>query len=162
MTELGKTALAATLVRRIWEPQKTFWYSFTSSGGFDDLIWKLAGFLYWNGKPEFWQMLREVQMQGKQPPPVSVLFDYVVQMLAGRGFLLCLDNFHLVNQDPLLNQLAERLRPLTKAKEVSLLLISQSLPTFPSSTVHEPLTGLSYADTCQLLAARKSRWMKGC
>jgi tetratricopeptide (TPR) repeat protein len=154
MTGVGKTALAATLVRRISTPQRTFWYSFGSSEGLDDLIWKLASFLYWNNQPELWQMLREVQVTGKQPPPVSVLFDYVVQMLPGRGYLLCLDNFHFVNQDPLLSQVADRLRPLTKAKEVSLLLISQSLPNLTWTAVPEPLGGLSYEDTCRLLTVR--------
>lgn len=154
MTGIGKSALGATLVRRVSTPQKTFWYSFSASGGLDDLIWKLAGFLYWNGQPELWQMLREVQVTGKQPPPINVLFDYVVQMLPGRGYLLCLDNFHVVNQDPLWSQVAERLRPLTKTRAVSLLLISQSMPTFPGLVAQEPLKGLSYEDTSRLLAAR--------
>ncbi len=154
MTGIGKTALAATLVRRISPTKKVFWYSFGSSDGLDDLIWKLAGFLYWNDQPELWQMLRAVQMTGNPPPPVSVLFDYVVQMLPGRGYLLCLDNFHVVNQDPLLKQVAERLRPLTKAREVSLLFISQSLPSLISTVVPEPLAGLSYEDTRKLLTAR--------
>ena len=154
MTGVGKTALAATLVRRIGQPQKTFWYSFGSSGGLDDLIWKLAGFMYWNDQPELWQMLREVQLTGGQPPPAGVLFDYVMQMLPGRGYLLCLDNFHVVNQDPLLQQVGERLRAMTKAHEIALLVVSQSVPGFLGTVAPEPLTGLGYADTRQLLAAR--------
>ncbi|MFN2201982.1 MAG: phosphotransferase [Caldilineaceae bacterium] len=154
MTGVGKTALAAALVRQVAAEQNTFWYSFGAAGGLDDLIWKLAGFLYWNEQPELWHMLREVQITGGQPPPASVLFDYVMQMLPGRDYLLCLDNFHVVDQDPLLKQVGERLRALTKARQLSLLIVSQTVPGFLAQIAPEPLTGLSYDDTNRLVAAR--------
>ena len=38
-----------------------------------------------------------------EPPPAETLFDYVVEMMRGQGYLICLDDTHFVHDDPLLS-----------------------------------------------------------
>ncbi|MEZ4662221.1 MAG: hypothetical protein R2911_32115 [Caldilineaceae bacterium] len=58
------------------------------------IIWKLAGF-YWRGQPELWQMMEGARQNGGQLPPLAVLFDYLMQMAKGKGYLLCHGRFSI-------------------------------------------------------------------
>ena len=151
MPGVGKTTFAAKLVERITDTDKVFWHNFHESEGVEAVIWKLAGFLYWRGQPDLWCMLQSTQQNGGQPPPNEVLLDYVIQMTRGQGYVLCLDDLHLVEDDPLLTQLAERLHQIVVTGELSLIIISRRIPEFVPSAEFEPLTGLDIEDTYALL-----------
>jgi serine/threonine protein kinase/tetratricopeptide (TPR) repeat protein len=155
MAGVGKTALALALARQVVPLDDIFWHSFHEGEGVDALLWKLAGFLAWRGQEDVWRMLQGAQGSGGQPPPTPVLFDYLFQTLRRRGYLLCLDDFQFVDDDPLLNQLVERLCEAVEAGELSLIITSRRLPDFVSATEYETLAGLSAADTGRLLAARE-------
>jgi hypothetical protein len=109
MAGVGKTALAVSLARRVADAEHTFWHTFHEGEGVQALLWKLAAFLAWRGQADLWQMLQGAQQSGGQPPPTEVLLDYLFQSLRGQAYTLCLDDWHLVEEDPLLEQLVERL-----------------------------------------------------
>jgi ATP/maltotriose-dependent transcriptional regulator MalT len=152
MAGVGKTSLAAVLASQLYPPDQIFWHSFRPNEGLDVLIWKAAGFLAWRGKDDLWRMLQATQQNGSQPPPLDVLFDYVLQMVRGAGYLLCLDDFHFVDEDPLLDELVDRLRSMLQAGELALLLTSRRLPPFLRTAHFRSLGGLTFADTQALLA----------
>jgi ATP/maltotriose-dependent transcriptional regulator MalT len=154
MAGVGKTSLMAQLVQQTAELDQAFWHTFYEGEGVEALIWRLAGFLYWRGQQELWRMLQGTQQNGGQHPPAKLLVDYIVQMLRGRAYTLCLDDLHLVEDDRLLAQLIERLYQAATARELSLLIASRRVPETVPAGGFEPLSGLSAADTHALLAAR--------
>lgn len=150
---VGKTALAAALARRFGDPGRVFWHTFHQGEGIDSLIWDLASFLAWNGQDELWQMLQHTRLTGGQPPPPEALCDYLVNLLRGQGYLLCLDDFQFVIDEPILDILIRRLTPEVRAGSLSLLLTSRSTPNF-AQAASLPLAGLSPEGTGALLASR--------
>lgn len=154
MAGVGKTLLMAKLVQQTADPAKTFWHTFYEGEGVEAVIWRLAGFLFWRGQEELWRMLQGTQQNGGQHPPTEVLLDYLLQMLRGQAYALCLDDLHLVEDDPLLSQLVERLHQATAAGELSLLIASRRVPETVPAADFEPLSGLSADDAHTLLAAQ--------
>lgn len=88
------------------------------------------------------------------PPPVETLFDYLLNMLRGQDFLLCFDDFHFMDDDPLLLQLVERLRDVVAEGEMAIVVTSRRVPDFVRIAEFKMLTGLTLADTRQLLLQR--------
>jgi transcriptional regulator with XRE-family HTH domain len=103
MAGVGKTALAARLARGKGDPNKVFWHSFHKEEGVDSLIWRMAGFLAWHGRDALWQTLQGLQQSAGQRPPAEMLCDYLLNLVQGGDYLLCLDDFHWVEEDPALN-----------------------------------------------------------
>ncbi|MEI8166340.1 MAG: tetratricopeptide repeat protein, partial [Chloroflexales bacterium] len=101
MPGVGKTSMAAALARRVGAPPTTFWHSFQANEGTESLIWDLAGFLAHQGRAGLWELLQRTRLSGGQSPPMKVLIDYLVQMIEGADCLICLDDFHLVDEDAL-------------------------------------------------------------
>ncbi len=173
---VGKTALAATLTEiwQLWMSMTTtanpldmmhteqvkknrdsvLWHTFHEDEGVMTLIWKLAGFLDWNGQNELWHMLQSTQIHDSQPQPLNLLFDHLFKLLIGSGYLLCLDDIHLIHADPLLVQFIDRLGELLKAGEVSLIITSRQIPDYIRSVTFKTLTGLSVADIGHLVSSR--------
>jgi ATP/maltotriose-dependent transcriptional regulator MalT len=154
MAGVGKTALAANLARRSSDSENVFWHSFHEGESIEVLIWKLAGFLAWHGQEELWKMLQGARLTGGQPPPSETLFDYLLKMMRGRGYVLVLDDFQNVDQDPLLKQLVDRLRSALAASELSIIITTRRIPEFIHSGDSAPLGGLSLPDVDKLLEAR--------
>jgi tetratricopeptide (TPR) repeat protein len=154
MAGVGKTSLAAALARRTALPNKIFWHTFHTGESFQSIVWTLAGFLAHQDQPELWRLLQASRQTGGQPPPAETLFDYLLQMVRGRGYLLCLDDFQFVDEDPLLNQLVERLRRAVLAGELDLIITGRRMPVFVQTVQFTPLDGLSLIDTATLTAAR--------
>ena len=153
---MGKTWLAARLARQAAAPDHVFWYAFheglSDGHGIEALIWKLAAFLARQGQDDLWRMLQSARLTGGQTQPPEVLFDYLIQLLRGRGYLLCLDDFQHVDADPLVNKLVQRLTAIVAAGEISLIFTSRRIPTFVRAV--EPLAGFNLEDARCLLAAR--------
>lgn len=156
MAGVGKTALAATLAQRqqLAKPDKVLWHAFHEEDDVYRLIWQLAGFLAWHGQAEPWELLQRTQQTGGRMQPPGVLFDYLFQLMRGQGYLLCLDDFQVIDDDPHLNALAERLGPAIMSGELTVIITSRRLPNFIQLTQLNSLTGLSTADTCDLLKQR--------
>ena len=146
MAGVGKTALAATLARQVSPIDRIFWHSFRESEGIEVIIWRLAAFLAWHGHDELWRMLQSARQTGGQPPPPETLFDYLLPMVEGRPFLLCFDDLHLVEEDPLVTRLVERLRAALLAGKLALVMTARRTPAFVQTVTPEILTGLDAAD----------------
>lgn len=178
MAGVGKTALAAALAQ-VWlgrqmeaaPPQsaadlsailekqtvaqgKVFWHTFLPGEGIMTLIWKLAGFLAWRGQNDLWQMLQTAQQHGNQLPPAETLLDYLFQLLRGQKLLLCLDDDHLISDDPLRKAFTTRLQNAIAERAVWAIITSRQHPDFIGDDDLIPLTGLTAADTARLTAER--------
>lgn len=155
MAGMGKTALAVKLLEWVADDRdRVFWHSFHEGEGIEATIWSLAGFLAWHGRDELWKLLQSARLTGGQPPPVETLLDYVLQLVRGGRFLLCFDDFHHVDDDPVLNQFVQRLRDALVAGDVSIVVTSRRVPDFATLVEWRPLAGLTPDDARRLLMAR--------
>lgn len=154
MPGIGKTALAAKLAERLDRPALTFWHDFHAGEGVSVLIWKLAGFLAWHDRRDLWNTLQGSTQTGNPTPPPEVLLDYLFQMVRGPGYLLCFDDFHCVDDDPLLEQFIDRLRPALDAGQVGVIVAAQRRPAFVREGEFEALSGLALADIRTLIDRR--------
>jgi ATP/maltotriose-dependent transcriptional regulator MalT len=148
MPGVGKTTLALELAERVAEATNIFWYSFSGPTGIAAIIEKLAIFLARNGQDQLWRLLRS----GGQLPTPEVLLDYLLPMLCGHGYVLCLDNFQYIDDDPFVQQCVARLRSEPYAGTVSLIITSRRLPKSIQTTSFDPLDGLRLDDTRTLLS----------
>lgn len=152
---MGKTALAVRLAERATtNPNKVFWHQFHVGEGIEPVIRLLAGFLYHNGRPGLWEMLEGTRLVGGQPHSVEVMLDYLVPLLRGQAFLLCLDDFHLAEEDSLVEKAMTRLKALSSQGEISLIVTSRRVTGLVLAAGLAPLPGLSLFDTRELLADR--------
>jgi ATP/maltotriose-dependent transcriptional regulator MalT len=154
MAGVGKTALASVLARRAVPPERIFWHTAHESEGLDSLLWDLAAFLAWNGQPQVWNMLHRAGQGGGKAQPPEMTLNYLVQMLAGGDYLICLDDFHHLEDDPRLEAFVADLTPAINAGELSILITTRRSPSFLRTLSFEPLEGLDPADSEQLLAVR--------
>jgi tetratricopeptide (TPR) repeat protein len=152
MAGVGKTALAAVLSRRLAEESRIFWHHFHQGEGVDAIVWKLAGWLAWQGRDDLWRMLQSAKQHGGQPPPPETLFDYLLHLLAGHDYLIFLDDLHYVDTDPLIEHLMERLRTSVQQGKLSIIITTRRLPPFILTMEFQPLNGLTEADTQHLLS----------
>jgi tetratricopeptide (TPR) repeat protein len=155
MAGMGKTTLAAVIARRLSAPERTFWHVFHEGEGVESVIWRLAGFLASRGQDELWRLLQNTRLTNGRPPPPESLFDYLTQLLRGRDYLLCFDDFQHVDEDPLLHQMVEQLRVLLGGGELRMIITTRRMPEFVQRVVaFEPLLGMSLDDTRRLLEAQ--------
>ncbi len=147
MAGMGKTTLAAHLARHYGPAQATFWYSCHAESGIDGIFWSLAAFLAQQGQHELWQQVQRVRHGGGQPPPPEALVDFLIRLLRGRSYWLCFDDIHLVERDPTVEMLFQRLVRLAQTQEITLLLITRHLPRFLPGSAVATLAGLSLADS---------------
>ena len=156
MAGMGKTMLAARLARRIAvSPDRIFWHQFHEGEGIETIIWRLAGMLWRHGQRRCGSCSKARRQSGGQPPPAEVLLDYLMQLLRGQGYVLCLDDFHHAEEDPLVEKAVDRLQTLLAAGEVNLIVTSRRMPSALRTLSFVPLGGLGLADAGRLLAARK-------
>jgi tetratricopeptide (TPR) repeat protein len=156
MAGVGKTVLAARLARDFAGVEsRIFWYDFHEPLDVDAIIVQLAGFLYYQERPSLWEMLESARQRGTRTPQTDVLFNYVFQELRGLGCLLCLDDFHLVDESsPLIETFVEHLATMVYAGDVSLILVARRIPGFVQTVQFRALDGLSAVDAGVLLAQR--------
>jgi hypothetical protein len=156
MAGIGKTALAAQLAGQVAaSPDRIFWHQFHAGEGIETIIWRLAGMLWRHGQRPLWELLEGARQSGGQPPRTELLLDYLAQLLRGQNYVLCLDDFHHAEEDPLVEKALDRLQTLLAAGEIKLIVTSRRMPTALRTLAFAPLGGLSQADAADLLAARK-------
>lgn len=154
MTGTGKTMLMATLARRLGRPERVFWHTFSAGETLDTLVLLLAGMLAHHGTPELWVLLQRTRQAGGQMPPLDVQISYLVRLVAGQGYLICLDDAHVLSADPRSQHLMGRLRSELNPTLQMIMTVHQ-VPTFAYESELTLLQGLSRADTQALLDARR-------
>ncbi|MEM7132850.1 MAG: tetratricopeptide repeat protein [Chloroflexota bacterium] len=154
MAGIGKTALASVLALQEEAPERIFWHTFHAQEDSYVLFWKLAAFLAWHEQDSLWRMLNSAQLSGGQLPPPEILQDYLLQTLPDNSFLLCLDDLHFVQADPILNQFLTRLQPSLGSNGLRLLITTRSQPDFIQTEDDKALDGLSDVDTYHFVNQR--------
>lgn len=152
MPGVGKTALASVLASREGRPGKVFWHTIHRGEGIEEVIWRLAGFLYWHGHKELWRTLQGIPQGAERPPPPAVLLDFLCQELGGQGFLVCLDDLDYVEDDPLMEHFFRRMGPMLQEGEIQLIVTSQRVPSYWGPEAVQPLSGLGLEETAEFLA----------
>ncbi|MEZ4657271.1 MAG: tetratricopeptide repeat protein [Caldilineaceae bacterium] len=142
---VGKTALAAKLVRQIAQPENVFWYPCRHGDSADTLMWALAQFLLEHNHPELWQNLNSAGESEKLATPLAHRIDLAMQILSTNGYLVCLDDFQFIDDEPHVRQLVEQFYAATQTVRLQLVVTSHRIPLFMRQ-IFQPLTGLSRPD----------------
>lgn len=148
---VGKSSLAATVVISRRQSEKIFWYTCQRGKGILDLLWQLAAFLAHNGQYEGWYQLHRLAQSDNQDSGIDGLEQYLISMLLGHTYLLCLDDFHLVEDDLSMNTFVQRLYREAQASNVHLLVVTRNAPAFAQLRDIVCVSGLSLIDTQHLL-----------
>ncbi len=160
MPGVGKTALAARLARSVFHEEETFWFSFSGGGGIDALIYSLAEFLAWHGRDSLWRSLNQLAKSGGSPPPVPNRLHHVASLLSGGRFLLCFDDYHLVEQNLVtehrasLRQFLNQLSTSDDYSDTCIIVTSRHRPAFAKDQNMSPLAGLAESDVRTLLSGK--------
>jgi tetratricopeptide (TPR) repeat protein len=150
MAGIGKTALATALAERVGIPQKTFWYSFGEGDDIEVIVKKLAAFLAQQGQDGLWRQLHS----SGQPQKPKDLLDYLIPLISGQEYLLCLDDFHNVTHDAWLERFIDQMRAELQDGRISLIITSRHKPELEWDVDFESLSGLEDGDIRTLLEQR--------
>jgi ATP/maltotriose-dependent transcriptional regulator MalT len=151
---VGKTVFGLALANTVAPPANVFWFTLSNVEGIDALIHQLAAFLAHRGNPAIWTQLEHARTNNIQPPSPSVLFNQLLPALRGRSFLLCVDAFHLADDDPLLKRFGDFIVNETSNDSFDCIIISRTIPLFVHELPLGPLPGLTVADTQEFLHAQ--------
>lgn len=147
MPGVGKTALAGALLAWLqWPDEKVFWYTIRGKEGLSDIVWRLTDFLAWHGLADFQRALHS-----PNPPPTAILLDALLHAIRNQGYLLCFDDFHLLDEQPVVEHLLRTLDAHARQKAVNILLISREMPKFARAREAEVVNGLDQAESAGLL-----------
>ena len=151
---VGKTMLAARLAREIVQSERIFWYTCTQFTGVESILRALVGFLAYNGQDRLWQILYGSSESGSQLQPLETRLGYLRGGLRGGDYLICLDDFQWVDDDPQIQQLLSLLLEIVQTKAIKLVLTSRQMPGFITTSAFEALSGFSEADVRGFLRQR--------
>jgi tetratricopeptide (TPR) repeat protein len=155
MPGVGKSSLANRLAYlHTPDPDRIFWHQFHEGERLDVVLWGLGGFLAWHGQAELWNLLQSAQRSSTPLPPPELLFQTAIRLLRTGRFLLWLDDFQYVDDDPILNRFLAQLRGALSVRELVLLLTSRRMPDAINISDFALLDGLSLQDTQRLLLVR--------
>ncbi len=143
---IGKSALAAELTRQVARKDRVLWHRCRPNDDSESLIWAVAQFLAWHGQDRLWHNLTHAAEKHSDPLPLSVRIDYVRQYLLNRGYLVCLDDLHVLRDDTGAMRLVEDLIEVARGKQVQVILITRRLPAFLAGGRIWPLGGLQTED----------------
>lgn len=151
MPGVGKTALAAHLCATCAGSAPIFWHRFRAAESADLLLWSLAGWLAHRGRAGVWQQLYHAQIPGGQPLAGDIVLEYLVEPLGELDALLCLDDLHLVLDDPLVIHILQRLVGLAHAGKIRLILTARTGLDTIAGVAPFPLRGLDADGVRRLL-----------
>lgn len=154
MPGVGKSALAAELAVRSAGLNKAFWHSFRFGGGIPFAARMLASFLFWHGHSEPWRRFQNARPHEDQHAVVRESLDEAFRAIQGQSYLLCFDDLHYAEADPLFSDFLERLRQTIRAGESSFIVTCRGVPSTLVEFEDNSLSGLSRADANSLFANR--------
>lgn len=154
MTGVGKTDFVSYLARKVAEEKNICWYELRRGGSFEALLEELAEFLAWRGDWSLHEQLESAFRHAGAKRDPGLLVNYLERALRGKGYLICLDDFHEGMVDENIVLVADRLYRLAADKELDLIISSQRCPPFVQKTDFPLLQGLDEAALGQLLTSR--------
>lgn len=148
---VGKTVLAAQLVRRLQGPQGVVcWHPCYAGDNATAVLWAIAGSLFHSGAPALWQQLFSVTRPGSAYPP-GVLVRGLPEYLRGARLVVCLDDVHWIADDPLAEPLLRGLAGAARAGHIRLVATGRSTPPALAHSAL-PLEGMDAGEARRLLA----------
>lgn len=154
MTGVGKTTFAARLAGQMAAEDDICWYQLRPGVSFPALLSGLAEFVAWRGDPGLRGQLRAAFAQEGRSYDPGVLVGYVERALRGKGFLICLDDYHEGLGDSNIELVGERLKVLADEGAIRLIVTSQRCPPFIGESEFPRLKGLNEGAVGELLAVR--------
>lgn len=152
MAGVGKTSVAAFLANE-WPAEHAFWHGFRDAN-IQSLVYRLAGFLAHHDRAELWEMLEAARLTRSNPPDLTVAFDILTAQLPPVDLLLCLDDFHLVEENAYLQSFLQKIVSF-RERRVKLLITTRRYPSFLPSLNQEELPGLTLDDANAFLTQRE-------
>jgi len=147
MPGIGKTALAAALLATVQRPkQQIFWHTCHQGEGIGDLIWRLVNFFAWHGLQE---ALHWLSNHSAVPP--LVFFESLLYQIQGQGYLLCFDNFHLLDAPLIVDHLLYLLKIRAQQGGLDIMIITRTMPKLGRMLGIQAINGLSCQETATLL-----------
>jgi tetratricopeptide (TPR) repeat protein len=163
MAGVGKTTLGAQLAReQIARGSRVFWIQFDLTGkNTGELFgWDLAAFLAQHNHPALWQFLQQEASAAKLHNRAARC-GLILSRLAEGRYTLCLDDVHLVAQDPDLdaffNEVRKRAESSPALLPMQLIVMSRAAPPHLRNLFGEPLPGFAKEDAQKYLAAHGIR-----
>lgn len=145
---VGKSTFAAQIAHLFLEKRLVLWHTCGGVGGSQALLAAIASFLDHHGRSELWGELSQ-----NRSYQFELLARAVRAYLAGSNLLICLDNVHLIGDDPDGLLLLQSLRQASAEGHILLLTTSrrehQPLPTYR-------LGGLAPGDYALLLQQQRA------
>jgi len=142
---VGKTALGAALAHRRTDRDRVFWYTFRPGLNDDatSVVQALASFLAQPGDADT-PVVSDARSLG---PLVAQLLP----RLHRQATWLCLDDAHVVDDDPAVRSLLQAIFQGAAEGRLRLLILSRHRPTFTTEPTGPTLPGLSPDDAAALL-----------
>lgn len=153
---LGKTTLAANLAYDLARTRPLFWLTIANevTTSVEAIIHRLALFLLALDNPQLRLLLPSTRHGSRPEIPLDQQISLLASALAGRSALLCFDDFHLVDDQPAVLTLFQRLVSRTEADFLFISRRNVPLPGLPQLT----MTGLE-ANEGSSLVQRLSPWL---
>jgi ATP/maltotriose-dependent transcriptional regulator MalT/tRNA A-37 threonylcarbamoyl transferase component Bud32 len=147
---VGKTTLAAAMARRFAHPDRVFWHTLRPDESVERVFWALAAHLANQGFDQVWRRLHQQSLSGALPA-LTLIGDYLVDLLIGKGYLLVLDDAHLGETDAAFVHFVRRIYEAAQAEHVQLIATVRRAPAWATREVVQTLEGLQPAEVAALL-----------
>lgn len=151
MAGVGKTSLAAELARQRGAKENIFWHTFVEREGLNEVLWRLAGFLYHRGQRDVWRMIQSARGTNTPRTAAESYLEPVLKALAGHDYVLCFDDYQSVADDGAIEGLMMRLGETPKRNKWLLIVAGRRGPVCLEKYEFQTLVGLAERDTQALL-----------
>lgn len=159
MPGIGKTALLGALCGPRAESDTLFYHTCLADSGLDELTYQLCAHLARQGDTAPWEYLQRARLRDDHSNLARTLVDQILAALprqaAGPALLICLDDAHLLADDPTAAALLAGLRRLARDGALRLVVASRvALASFTEVELFR-LEGLGPEAAAALLGSRR-------
>lgn len=157
MAGIGKTSVGATLAQeQRAQGRRVYWITFdaVSKTGGEVFLWEIADLLRQYGERELWDLIQQPEAASQQP---IARFNVLLQALQSGAYTLCFDDLHLVQDDPIIQQLFVQIQKLFRGEPEKIparfIIMTRDVPGYMQYLERVVLDSISIADTREWLAA---------
>jgi serine/threonine protein kinase/Tfp pilus assembly protein PilF len=151
---VGKTTLAAAFARSTPHPERVFWHTLRPDESIERVFWALAAHLANQGFDQVWRRLHQQSVSGALPS-LTLIGDYLADLLIGKDYLLIFDDAHLGEADTAFAHFMRRLNDTADEGHVRMIATVRRAPSWAVREAIQPLEGLSANETVALLDSQQ-------